>query len=57
MIAVAYQWASAAAFCDVATPSQVVGDPPPDSWAPQGSVDSLAWSPHKQLGMRYQPAK
>ena len=41
-IAEAYQWASAAAFCDVATPSQGVGHPPLDPKAPQGFVGSLA---------------
>lgn len=55
--AVAYQWASAAAFYDVATPSQVVGDPPLGPKAPQGCVGSLARCPHRWLRLRYQSAK
>ena len=56
-VAVAYQWASAAAFCDVATPSQVVGDPPLVPWAPQSLVGSLARHFQNWSRVRHQPAK
>lgn len=48
------QWASAAAFYDVATPSQVVGGPPLGSRALLGFVGRLAGCPQKWQGVSHQ---